>query len=231
MSFSLESVAFLYENHQQNSRKWYQDHKQDYQKYVQMPMRQLISDLTPALYKIDKYIYCDPKRIVSRIFRDLRYCKDKTIFHQNVWCTFMRPTETKFHTFPAFYFEISPNGFNYGCGFYQPGTAVLNELRTMILKKDRAFEKALKAFENQDLYQLNGDSYKRDHFPDQKENRKNWLNRKDLCLTTESEDFELLFRSDLAQKIADDFQILVPIYKFFLKAGQLAADPETQGGH
>lgn len=224
MPFSLESITFLYENHQQNNRSWYQDHKLEYQKNVLTPMRELIAELTPALRKIDKEIFCDPKRIVSRLFRDLRYCKDKTIFHQNVWATFMRRSEAKFHGFPAFYFEISPNNFNYGCGFYQPETGVLNALRTMILKKDRAFEKALQAFESQDLYLLKGDSYKRDHYPDQKENRKNWLNRKDLCLVAESEDFDLLFSSKLSQKIAEDFQKIVSVYKFFFKAGTLALD-------
>lgn len=226
MPFSLESITFLYENHQQNNRRWYQDHKLEYQRDVLAPMRELVVELTPTLHKIDKEIYCDPKRVVSRLFRDLRYCKDKTIFHQNVWATFMRRSETKFHGFPAFYFEISPNNFNYGCGFYQPETSVLNALRTMILKKDRVFEKALKAFELQDLFQLTGESYKRDHYPDQKENRKNWLNRRDLCLVAKSEDFDLLFSSKLAQKIAEDFQKLVPVYRFFFKAGMLALDPD-----
>ncbi len=138
MAFSKKTMDFLIENHLNNSKVWYQDHKEEYKQNIAEPFSKLITALQPAMNEIDSEIICNPKRF-SRLYKDARFSKDGSIFRDNVWYTFARKTEG-FKSIPSFYFDISPDGFEYGCGFYMASTATMNIFRELILKNDIAFK-------------------------------------------------------------------------------------------
>ena len=70
---------------------------------------------------------------------------------------------------------------------------------------------------NQNLYHMEGECYKRPHYPDQPEELRQWLERRNLSFTAESEDMDLLFSPALADKLSEDFEKLSPIYHFCWK--------------
>lgn len=92
MAFSEKSLAFLFENRMHDSRAWYQEHKTQYQQYVAQPCKALIQQVQPYLAQIDPQISCTP-RCMSRIYRDTRFSKDKSLFRTSFWCTFSRPRD------------------------------------------------------------------------------------------------------------------------------------------
>ena len=216
MNFSTKSIDFLFENCLNDSRTWFKEHKADYDEYVIAPFRELIEKLTDTMLKIDGRFICDPKRI-SRIYRDARYAKGGSIFRDHLWYTFSRTTEA-YKSLPGYYFSISTKGFSYGCGYYYASTESISEIRSLILKKDKAAKKALKTYKEQEVFRLYGDFYKRDRFPDASDSEKEWLNRKEMGVSCESTNFELLFSDKLADKIAEDFKTIAPIYNMFMKA-------------
>ncbi|MDO5552123.1 MAG: DUF2461 domain-containing protein [Planctomycetia bacterium] len=220
MPFSVETLKFLDDNTRHNSRQWYQEHKDRYERFVLEPMYQFLAELTPAMLTIDRSFCCEPKRMVSRIYRDMRYCYNKSLFHRSVWSCFMRSHTSDDHSLPGFFLEIAPEKYSYGCGFYMPGTCVMNSLRDSIIKKDEVSRNALTAFNKQKIFQISEEIYKRDHFPDQPQDIKMWLNRRDICLIAESENFERLFSNNFAKSVLKDFRRIVPVYEFFLKAGR-----------
>lgn len=219
MPFSKKTIDFLIENRLNDSKAWYQEHKEDYKKYVAEPFSEFITSLQPTINEIDSEIICNPKRF-SRLYRDARFSKGGSIFRDNMWCSFERKTE-QLKAIPSFYFEISPKGFDYGCGYYMASTATMNALRKLILKDDKAFQEAINAYESQTTFQLAGDLYKKNRYPEQSERICNWLNRKSIYLFCRSTDIDMFYSNKLSNMIAEDFKKIAPIYHFFMKANEL----------
>jgi len=219
MPFSEKTINFLIENRLNDSKAWYKEHKEDYKKYVAEPFSEFITALQPTINEIDSEIICNPKRF-SRLYRDARFSKGGSIFRDNMWCSFERRTE-QFKSMPSFYFDISSNGFEYGCGYCMASTATMNALREMILKNDKAFQEAIDAYESQTTFQLAGDLYKKNRYPEQSERLCNWLNRKSIYLFCKSKDIDMFYSDKLSNMIAEDFKKIAPIYYFFMKADEL----------
>ena len=220
MPFSPSTLDFLFENRLNDSKSWFNEHRDDYNNYVTKPFNDFTEALTPAMQNIDSLI---SHIRVSRIYRDARYARGKSIFRENMWCTFSR-THDLYRSLPSFYFEISGNGFDYGCGYYIAATESMNDLRSLILNDSPYFTAALEAFEAQSTFDLYGDMYKRDRYPAESDTKKNWLNRKTIGISARSKDWELLFSDRLADKIAADFESIAPIYDLFLKAEESSAE-------
>lgn len=220
MPFSPSTLDFLFENRLNDSKSWFNEHRDDYNNYVTKPFKEFTETLTPAMQNIDSLI---SHIRVSRIYRDARYARGKSIFRENMWCTFSR-THDLYRSLPSFYFEISGNGFDYGCGYYIAATGSMNDLRSLILNDSQYFTAALEAFEAQSTFDLYGDMYKRDRYPAESDAKKNWLNRKTIGISARSKDWELLFSDRLADKIAADFESIAPIYDLFLKAEESSAE-------
>lgn len=219
MSFSANTLDFLFLNKLHDSREWFNERRYEYEQFVLEPMRKFVVELAPAIMEIDSLMICEPKvnKSISRIFRDTRFSKDKSIFRDTFWCTFMRDKKL-YHGMPGYFFEISPRGFRYGCGYYQASPETMNTIRQMILAGSPYFKKAQRCVENNPKFQLREETVKRTKFPDQPENLRRWLDMKNHCAIAESTDFDLLFSETLSKTIAEDFKALVPLYNFFIKA-------------
>lgn len=219
MPYSAATLDFLFENKMQNSRQWYQEHKPDYQELVVKPTVALIMELAPAMEKIDDQITIDPKRMISRVHRDMRRVRDGILYRSNIWFVFARGKRSDVEN-PAFYFEFSPEGFSYGCGCYMAGSAYMEQYRSMILTNDILFQQARDALEGQRKFAVGGDCYKRSKFPNQPEELRYYLDRKGLYATHTSKDFDLLFSDKLADTLKRDFKKIAPLYHFMMAVAE-----------
>lgn len=217
MPFTPNAPQFLAENYTRNDKEWFREHKDIYDKEVLTPMREIIEQLTPLMGKIDDKIVCSPKKI-SRIYRDVRLIRDGMFFKQSIWFSLMRPKEERFVSKPEFFFWISPDDFGWGCGYYHIPTPVMECVRRLIVARDKTAEAAIKAFEKQGNFVMDGDMYKRDKFPDEPERYKNWLNRKNLAVYFQSDDADLFFSDTLGERINRDFEQIAPVYELMIKA-------------
>lgn len=217
MPFTPNAPQFLFENYTRNDKEWFREHKDIYDKEVLTPMREIIEQLTPLMGKIDDKIVCSPKKI-SRIYRDVRLMRDGMFFKQSIWFSLMRPKEERFVSKPEFFFWISPDDLGWGCGYYKIPTPVMECVRKLIVARDKTAETAIKAFEEQGNFVLDGDMYKRDKFPDEPERYKNWLNRKNLAVYFQSDDPELFFSDKLGERIYRDFEQIAPVYALMIRA-------------
>ncbi len=218
MSFSAKSLDFLFENCLNDSKTWFNEHKEEYRKYIVQPFSEVVDGLRETMHERDSEIICDPKKI-SRIYRDARYSKGKSLFRDYVWYTFSRPREERSPQF-GFYFSVSQSGFDYGCGFYSATSGIMDEYRKLITDNSKEFKNALKSYKAQSVFELYGDLYKRNRYPDESVEKQDWLNRKNIGVSCESKDFELLFSDELISKLAADFKAIAPVYELFLAAYQ-----------
>ena len=81
MPFSAQTLDFLFLNKLHDSREWFNERRDEYDAVVMEPMRKLVSNLAPVMMEIDPLLICEPKvnKSISRIFRDTRFSKDKSI--------------------------------------------------------------------------------------------------------------------------------------------------------
>ena len=223
--FSSQTLDFLMENKLWDSREWFLENRHVYEEFVLGPLAELTSLLEPTINKIDPLLICEPKinKSISRIYRDTRYSKDKSIFREVMWLLFIRDKK-QYKNYPAFYFEISPYCFRYGLGYYWTPPEVLESMRGLILASDRAFLRANRHLKSQNVFEITGEMYKRDRYLDYPQDVKRWLNRKNISIDTESHDFDLLFSDRLSNVLAEGFLSLKPEYEFLSKAAAQSSD-------
>ena len=217
--FSQKTFDFLLENRLNNSRDWFLEHKADYTEHVLNPLVALATALTPAISEIDRSIITEPRvdKTISRIYRDSRFSKDKSLYRDEMWLSFRRDKKS-FPQFPEFFFVIMQNEFIYGCGYYAATAQAMDSMRSLIIKKDPKFLKAEKAFESQSDFVIEGDTYKRSKYPEQPEKTRAWLDRKSICFMCKSTDFSQLYSDTLADRVIKAYRQMEPIYNFFVHA-------------
>ena len=117
-------------------------------------------------------------------------------------------------TAPCFWFVINQKGSSYGIGYYGAEPASMANMREMILDRHPAFIMAQKYYESQNKFVLGGEMYKRSRFPDQPENIRTWLDRKNIYFECVQNNFELAFSKELPEVLKKGFKELKPIYDF-----------------
>ena len=226
--FTKQTLDFLFENRLHDSKVWFEEHKEDYNRLVLGPLQELVRELTPSMLKIDARFTTEPRvdKTICRIRRDTRYSRDKSLYRDAMWIIFK---EGKMHgtEVPGVYFEINGSGFCYGCGFYNASTGYMNTMRELILKGDRVFKKARSVYEAQSVFKMEGEKFKRQHYPSQSPQLQDWLDRRGISFIAESKDFDLLFSDCLAQKLIADYELLTPIYDFLLYTAKLERQNRT----
>ena len=220
--FSPETLDFLATNRFMNSREWYAEHKPEFKRYVLQPMIDLVVSLTPTLERIDDQIVTEPKvdKTISRIYRDMRRAHG-AFYREEMWLSFKRDKHM-FPGYPEFFFVFSPTEFFYGCGHYSPSGETMACLRQMIRDDHPLFRKADKVYRSDAGYTLYGEPYKRSRFPQESAAKREWLDRRAICLVREGSGFERLFSPDLAQQMAADFERMSPVYHMLIAAEQAA---------
>ena len=228
MAFSEKTLDFLFENRVMDSKAWFEERRGTYNELVLEPMRQLVRDLTPDMLEIDPYLCCEPKvgKCISRIFRDTRYSHDKHTFRDVMWVSFFRRRQL-YYGMPGFFFEFSPRGLTWGCGYYQASPEAMEAIRSMILAGDRRFSAARKLLERRKDFELEDRRYKRSRYPDAPQELQDWLNLKNYCLLVHSDDVELLWSEELAEKLGESFRAMKPFYEFLMHAESQVLHDQT----
>ncbi len=215
MPFSDGTLDFLFANRVADSRAYFHEHHDEYERLVAEPMKALVRELTPAVLSVDPLLIVEPRigRTISRLNRDTRFTKDKSLYRDVVWASFSR---AKYTGHPGLYFEISPMGLRYGCGWYQTATETMRAIRELILSDDKRFFAAQQAMKkNPDLF-LEDTRYRRTRHPDAPEEKRLWLDQRSICVLAESTDFDLMFSEGLGEFLSGRILAMKPVYRFVL---------------
>lgn len=128
-----------------NKKEWFEAHRDDYEKYVREPMRELISEMDARLAKFAPEIGGDPKRSMFRINRDIRFSSDKSPYKTNAGCWFNHRSATRKVGSEAnegsagYYFHFQPGESFIGGGVWMPPRPQLNKIRDAINEKPKLF--------------------------------------------------------------------------------------------
>ena len=143
---SREALFLLADNRFRDSRAFYEEHKEEIKSSVTVPMRQIAGIIGGELVKLDPVMVTNPVKMVSRVRRDTRYTKDKSMYRENMWIMFMRDKH-QWVNYPCFWFEVTPRNYSMGIGFFGNDSAVMQNFRKAIRERTDEFARAARRCE------------------------------------------------------------------------------------
>src|SRR5512136_81334 len=87
--FPREGIKFFKLLKRNNNRKWFEEHKEEFESYVKIPMQSYITALQIHFSHFAPEYDLNPKRSIFRIYRDIRFSKDKQPYKTNVAAHFV----------------------------------------------------------------------------------------------------------------------------------------------
>ncbi len=124
-----ENLAFLNTLKANNDRDWFNDNKDEYLKQHQ-DMIEFADDLLEKLRKHDNIETPTGKKSLYRIYRDVRFSKDKSPYKTHWAGGFKRATQ---NLRGGYYFHIDPDNVFVGGGFWAPNKDDLQRIREDIV--------------------------------------------------------------------------------------------------
>ena len=112
---------FLTDLNNNNSREWFAENKQYYQKEEEL-IKDFFTAINESLSNIDNIAGMK----AYRIYRDIRFSKDKTPYKTFRSCSFKRATDA---LRGSYHLEITPSGSFLAAGFWQPNKKDLFRIR------------------------------------------------------------------------------------------------------
>ena len=220
--FTQAGLNFLQDAWINNSKAWFDEHRAIYDNDLVKPFRLLVEQLTPAMLKIDEWFETRPAigKTISRIHRDTRFSKDKSLYRSRLWLTFKRPNRD-WKEAPAYFFEISPDCYRYGLGYYCASKQTMDIFREEILNDTEKFLKVIRCVKKP--FELVGESYKRPLIKDEKIST--WYNRKSLAVMVTNNHIEDVLDGNLSDKLAKGFKQLLPLYDYLMRVEMIKNIP------
>lgn len=213
--FSYDTIDFLKGLQDNNNKQWFEENRDKYSEYLLEPMKELACELSPLMLSIDPMFEVKPAKVISRINRDIRFSKDKRPYRANMWIAFKR-VYLDWKAEPCYFFEIFPDCYRFGMGFYNIPKETLQKLRNMIDEETKEFRKVYSLYEKQSTFIMEGEKYKRIMNPELSDKLNDWYQRKEIYLTCNRQIDEQLFSSRLVDNISEGFRLIEPIYGFFM---------------
>ena len=221
--FTKQTFAFLSMLAANNTREWFEEHKQDYEDLVRIPALDFISDMAHEMPAISKHFRALPKKVggsLMRVQRDTRFSPDKTPYKNNIGIHFRHEVGKDVHA-PGYYVHIEPGECFVGIGLWRPDADALFKIRESLVKNSEAWVAARddKAFSQH--FSLEGDAlvnaprgFAKDH-PLVED-----LKRKDFIALADLSDASVTSARLLTQ-VVEHFRQAAPLMRFLCKALEL----------
>ncbi len=206
--FTPETVDFLWGIRMNNRRDWFLEHKKDYVNRLYQPMKDLGQDLA-QLFR-DR-----PGNLVkvSRIYRDARM-HHPLPYKESLWICIRRDVEWWGEN-PCLYFEINPEGVDYGFFIWKPRPAVMKEFRRQIAAEPRTFLTLVAQVEAATGQKLQAKEYKHPEKWDHPDLERFYLWKEQIGCSVHEDFSPDTFGPQLGLRAAELFEKLLPLYEFF----------------
>jgi uncharacterized protein (TIGR02453 family) len=142
--FPPKAVTFLRQLKKNNTRDWFTPRKDEFESLLRQPMLELAGIIADQMRSFAVDYVTEPKRAVHRIYRDVRFSKDKSPYKTNISAMFWRKGLPK-NLSAGFYYSLSGDVFEMAGGLYMPGPEELAAVRRAIAHDAAGFKKQIEA--------------------------------------------------------------------------------------
>lgn len=141
--FDADYLKFLRELPANNNRDWFNDNKSRFKTHVESPFHDFVNELINKVSPIMKGLEeIDSKHCVFRIYRDVRFSKDKSPYKSHM-SALITPSGRKGMSDPGLYLESSGEHLRLYSGAYQLDKESLERVRTAIMQNEKQFAKLI----------------------------------------------------------------------------------------
>ncbi|MFV2063494.1 MAG: DUF2461 domain-containing protein [Chloroflexota bacterium] len=217
--FQADALQFLADLADNNSRDWFKPRKADYERLIKQPLEALCVALADRFETDDLPLRADPKRSPFRIYRDVRFSRDKAPYKTWQGADFPWIENDDGQDRPrgavGGYFHLSPGDIFVGGGMWRPERERLAAFRE---KVDRDPNGVLKAIEDERFRSVfgsvTGESLKRNPKGYASDHPYTYLLRlKDVVFSRRLSDVDVL-SPNLPDTIANDLGAARPVLRF-----------------
>lgn len=170
MNFN-NTLDFLKKLSRNNNREWFEKNKPRYLE-IKDEFELFVTDVLQEMTTFDESLVgLNPKKLTFRIYRDVRFSKDKTPYKTNVSAGIS--SGGKGMGVPGYYFQVEPgNRSMVAVGMYQPSPENLAKIRQEIdyngdqlvgILKERKFKKTFGELWSEDKLKTMAKGYPPDH--------------------------------------------------------------------
>ena len=147
--FGRGALTFLRQLKRNNTREWFRENRETFDNEVLAPLRLFVEELDVRFGDFAPEFVGDPKRSIFRIYRDVRFSRDKSPYktHAASWFKHQNAGHgvgSETHGGGAgFYFHLEPGGSLVAGGIWMPPRPSLLQLRDSIAARPADFEKTM----------------------------------------------------------------------------------------
>jgi len=226
--FRPEAIQFLVDLAANNERSWFQPRKAEYERLLKEPLEALIAALGERFEKRGIPLRADPAKSPFRIYRDVRFSKDKSPYKTNLGASFpwveasadddatARSHTSEVHSSGG-YFHLQPGEIYVGGGVWHPDKIWLDGFRRRIVDDPDGFRRIVETPAFVDTFGTVGDDgeslkrvppgYPADH------PAADLLRKKNVTFGRRLSDDEAL-SPDLPTLLADTFAAGTPLLRY-----------------
>jgi uncharacterized protein (TIGR02453 family) len=207
-----------------NNREWFEENKDRYESDVREPLLQFIRDFEPRLHAISPHFEASAKKSggsLFRIYRDVRFAKDKRPYKENAGVQFRHERGRDVHA-PGFYLHLAVDDVFAGAGMWRPDAESLVKVRKAIVREpdwweaardDKAFVRAWDGLDGDELQRPpRGFPADHPHIED--------IKRTDFIATVQL-NRKFVTAQDFKKRLAKLFETSAPFMQFLTEAVEL----------
>ena len=222
--FTEAASDFLWGIRFNNEREWFLDHKQTYLTQVQTPLKELAGEVFERFHS--RHEDLDLELHVSRIYRDARRLHGRGPYKDHLWFCVEQPAEA-WTAKPTFWFELAPDNWSYGMGYWMPKPLTMAKLRARIDRDPGTREKLMRGLGKQTEFSLGTTDYTRPRSEAPSQILKPWYQMKSFSIGHEDKLTDELFSREIVDRLKTGYEFLLPYYDYFVT---LDADPDPSEG-
>jgi uncharacterized protein (TIGR02453 family) len=216
LRFTPQLFDFLRELKANNNREWFEPNKPRYFEDLRDPVQAFIVAMGPRLRQISPQLVADPKRSMFRIYRDVRFSKNKTPYKTNASCFFFHHAMGKEGT--GVYLNLEPERCYLGIGSWHPDPVTRTKITDAIAAKPELWREATHGKDFRKVFTLEGEQmaklpkrYDPDHeFAED-------LKRKDFVVVANFTEKQACAK-DFLDRVDHSAKLAAPFLGFLIKA-------------
>lgn len=207
-----DTLFLAAQNKFENSRDFYEQHKEELKAGFTVPMRQIAAHVVSQIGGIDDKMVTDPVKMVCRLYRDTRFSKNKHLYRDNMWTMFMR-NKHEWPMYPCMWFEVTQDFWSYGVGMFWVDAAYLEIYRKALLERPDEFLKAVADVEKTGA-QYRPELYKKHKPGDPIPEIEPYYDVKYMSFMRQRTDFKTLETEALFDELTDIYKNFSGMYTF-----------------
>lgn len=212
--FPKETLTFLNQLDANNNREWFEENRYIYEQYFEVPANSFANYIQQ---RISSLIRVQTHSKVFRIYRDLRFTKNKSPFKTSIHIFFSQLNGARSQTQLGFHFRLKTGQLSLAVGSFVLQPLIIEAYRDAIVNNEtgEAICNILARYTKNDGFHIDEPSLKRVPGGYNKNHiRGDLLRRKSLLLWHHSPLNQIIHTTQFADWVTEKYQTMLPVYQW-----------------